>query len=76
KSRPAFGVFEFFECAFALSSYFKFAAVHGEYGLFRRVEIEAEKATLEAELATFQIEVDRMENLTQRLSDSYLDLDL
>ncbi|MDO6522228.1 septum formation initiator family protein [Shimia thalassica] len=76
KSRPAFGVFAFFACAFALSSYFTFAAVQGDYGLFRRVEIEAEKATLEAELATLQIEVDRMENLTQRLSDSYLDLDL
>ncbi|MEQ9693217.1 septum formation initiator family protein [Shimia sp. SDUM112013] len=76
KSRPALGVFAFFAIAFALSSYFTFAAVQGDYGLFRRVEIEAQKQDLAAELAVLQAEVARMENLTQRLSDTYLDLDL
>ena len=59
-----------------LSSIFTFAAGQGDYGLFRRVEVEAEKAKLDAELAQLQAEVMRMENLTQRLSDEYLDLDL
>ena len=76
KSRPAIGALVFFGLAFALSSYFTFAAVQGDYGLFRRVEIVAEKAKLEAELAAVQAEVAHMENLTNRLSDEYLDLDL
>ncbi|WP_435141637.1 FtsB family cell division protein [Pseudopelagicola sp. nBUS_19] len=76
KSRPAIGVLLFFGIAFALSSYFTFAAVQGDYGLFRRVEIIAEKRKIEAELANIQGQVSRMENLTNRLSDEYLDLDL
>ena len=76
KSRPAIGALVFFGLAFALSSYFTFAAVQGDYGLFRRVEILAEKDKLEAELAEVQAEVAHMENITHRLSDEYLDLDL
>lgn len=75
-SRPAFGAILFFGIAFALSIYFTFAAVQGDFGVFRRVEILAEKETLVDELATLQEDVMRMENLTKRLSDSYLDLDL
>lgn len=62
--------------AFTLGGYFTFAAVQGDYGLFKRIEINAEGRALAVELATLQAEVDRMENLTRRLSDSYLDLDL
>ncbi|MCW8843590.1 MAG: septum formation initiator family protein [Rhodobacteraceae bacterium] len=76
KNRPAFGALLFFGVAFALASIFTFAAVQGDYGLFRRVEVEAEKDLLKEELARLQREVARMENLTQRLSDDYLDLDL
>ena len=56
--------------------YFTFAAVQGDYGVFRRVEIIADKTSLQADLANLQQDVARMENLTQRLSDNYLDLDL
>jgi len=66
----------FFALAFSLGLYFTFAAVQGDYGLFRRAEIMAERTTLERELATLDAEVARMENLTHRLSDDYLDLDL
>ncbi|ROT95827.1 FtsB family cell division protein [Histidinibacterium lentulum] len=59
-----------------LSAYFVFAAVQGDYGLFRRAEIAAEARALEVELALLEGEVARMENLTRRLSDEYLDLDL
>ena len=60
----------------ALVGYFTFAALQGEYGLFRRVEIQAESAQLEAELAALRSETARMANMTKRLSDGYLDLDL
>ncbi|WP_333713704.1 FtsB family cell division protein [Yoonia sp.] len=59
-----------------LGVYFTFAAVQGDYGLFKRLDVKAEGAALAQELATLEIEVARMENLTRRLSDKYLDLDL
>jgi len=62
--------------AFALSVYFTFAAVQGDYGLFRRAEIAAEGAALRADLDALQHDIAEMENLTRRLSDEYLDLDL
>lgn len=76
KQRPAIGALLFFGVAFSLASYFTFAAVQGDFGLFKRVEILAEKQKLTEELALAQAEVTRMENLILRLSDEYLDLDL
>ncbi|PJE34554.1 septum formation initiator precursor [Pseudooceanicola lipolyticus] len=75
-SRPSFGVFVFFALAFALSAYFTFAAIQGNYGLFRRVEISAEAEALSRNLAQLEAEIAEIENLTHRLSDTYLDLDL
>ena len=75
-TRPAFGTLLFFAIAFALSLYFTFAAVQGDFGLFRRTEIVAENQKLSARLQEVRAEVARMENLTKRLSDDYLDLDL
>ncbi len=74
--RPAFGTLLFFAIAFALSLYFTFAAVQGDFGLFRRAEIVGESQALRVQLATVRTDVARMENLTHRLSDDYLDLDL
>ncbi|MEY8883284.1 septum formation initiator family protein [Donghicola sp. XS_ASV15] len=76
EQRPGLGFLIYFTAAFTLGLYFTFAAVQGDYGVFRRAEIEAETQALRAELASLQAEVDRMENLTRRLSDRYLDLDL
>lgn len=59
-----------------LGVYFTFAAVQGDYGLFRRVEIAAERDALSQDLNQLKDEIVRMENLTHRLSDTYLDLDL
>ncbi|MDU8926595.1 septum formation initiator family protein [Alisedimentitalea sp. MJ-SS2] len=73
---PALGGMAFFALAFSLGLYFTFAAVQGDYGLFRRAEIIAERSDLQAELDALKIEVAQMENLTKRLSDTYLDLDL
>jgi cell division protein FtsB len=75
-ARPAFGTLLFFAIAFALSLYFTFAAVQGDFGLFRRAEIVAESQDLRGQLAEVRAEVMRMENLTHRMSDDYLDLDL
>ncbi|MBW7921195.1 MAG: septum formation initiator family protein [Rubellimicrobium sp.] len=58
------------------SGYFLVAAVVGPYGVFRQAEIGTEVEALRAERDALQVEVARMENLTRRLSDEYLDLDL
>jgi len=75
-SKPSLGPLLFFAIAFALSLYFMFAAIQGDFGLFRRAEILAEADTLSAQLHEARAEVAKMENLTLRLSDDYLDLDL
>jgi len=62
--------------AFSLASYFAFAAVQGDYGLFRRVQVEAQARGLKAKLADLKARVAVMENQTRRMSDDYLDLDL
>ena len=62
--------------ACALGIYFTFAAVQGDFGMFARVAINAEAATLEAERDRLAGELAEMQNLTHRLSDDYLDIDL
>lgn len=74
--RAPMGVLLYFAGSLMLGLYFTFAAVQGDYGVFKRAEIDAESRVLTEELAVLQAEVDRMENLTRRLSDTYLDLDL
>ena len=65
-----------FAATLMLGLYFTFAAVQGDYGLFRRAEILSDAKKLEAELTMLQGEVNKMRNLTLRMSDEYLDLDL
>ena len=74
--RPVFGTVLVFAALFALGLYFMFAAVQGDYGVFQRAEVQSEARALRSELAALQAEVSKMENLTTRLSDRYLDLDL
>ncbi len=74
--RTSFGALIFFAFAFAIGTYFTFAAVQGDYGVFRRAEIAAEADLLREELDRLTDEIARTENLTRRLSDEYLDLDL
>lgn len=75
-TRPGFGGIIFFALAFGLGAYFTFAAVQGDYGVFRRVEISAEATSLRRELDGLEDQIAEIENLTRRLSDDYLDLDL
>ena len=65
--RPGLGGVAYFALMFSLGIYF---------GLFRRVQIEAEVVTLQAERDRLAKEVTGLENKTRRMSDSYLDLDL
>lgn len=60
----------------ALCLLFTFAAIQGQYGILRRVQVEAETAELIDERDALQAELTRMTSLTRRLSDDYLDLDL
>jgi len=73
---PAMGGILYFTLTFALGLYFAFAAIQGDYGVFRRIQINAEADALRSELAVLGQQVQRMENKTHRLSDEYLDLDL
>ncbi len=59
-----------------VGAYFTFTAVQGNYGLFRRVQVQSDIAILQQDLAALQAETAHMETLTRRLSDDFLDLDL
>ena len=56
--------------------YFTFASVQGDYGLFNRVQIDAEAQALRTERDRLTAEIASLQNKTRRLSDDYLDLDL
>ncbi len=73
---PALGAVIYLGLAFVAAGYFTFAAVQGDHGLFRRVQIEAEAAELRAERDRLATELAGLSNKTRRLSDGYLDLDL
>ena len=75
-SRPSLGSMVIFLCAFALGTYFTFAAVQGDFGVFRQVEIRAEAEVLRTDAAQLRAALAEIENRTRRLSDDYLDLDL
>jgi cell division protein FtsB len=62
--------------AILFGAYFTFAAVQGDYGMFARVAINAEAAALAGERDRLATELAEIRNLTHRLSDDYLDLDL
>lgn len=75
-SRPALASLLMMTLAVMLGGYFTFAAVQGDFGVFRQVELAAEKRELIATRDKLQLELAEMRNLTRRLSDTYLDLDL
>ncbi|MCY3994837.1 MAG: septum formation initiator family protein [Rhodobacter sp.] len=62
--------------AFGVGAYFAFSSVQGNYGVFRRIQIEAETEALRNERDRLMQEVAQLRNKTRRLSDDYLDLDL
>lgn len=56
--------------------YFAYSAVQGDTGLVELMRLNREEARLELELAALREDRAEMENLTRRLSESWLDLDL
>jgi cell division protein FtsB len=75
-ARQNFGGLIFFALSFTLGAYFTFAAVQGDFGVFRRVEISAEADALRQERDRLATDLAKMQNLTLRLSDAFLDIDL
>jgi cell division protein FtsB len=67
----AFGIAAFL----CVCGYFAFAAIQGEFGHLKRVEIESEGHYLELQLADLREERQIIENKTKRMSDGFLDLD-
>jgi cell division protein FtsB len=76
KQRPAIASLLMMTVAVIFGGYFIFAAVQGDYGVFRQVQLRAEEQALIAQRDALKLELAEMQNLTHRLSDSYLDLDL
>lgn len=56
--------------------FFSYAALQGEFGLFRLFQVQAQEKQLIAELELLQNERAELQNRTKRLSNEYLDLDL
>ncbi len=74
--RPKMGSMFYFALAATLAVYFTFAAVQGEHGVFRQVQIASEAEKLTSERDLLLAELGELKNLTGRMSDSYLDLEL
>lgn len=71
-----FGPFVIVGISLMFAAYFCFSAVQGDLGVLRRVEYQAEERALQAELDRLTVEIAKMQNKTQRLSDHSLDLEL
>jgi cell division protein FtsB len=76
RRRAPLGALVYLSLMASLAMYFAYASVQGDYGLFRRVQIDAEARILTAERDALQAEVAMLRNKTRRLSDGFLDLDL
>ena len=66
----------FFVLFLALTRYFVFAAIQGDYGHIKRIQVESEERRLTHRLEALKLEREQLKNKTYRLSDGYLDLDL
>jgi cell division protein FtsB len=74
--RPGVGFAIYVMVLVTLGMYFAFASVQGDFGLFRRVQVEAETRALVAERDRLAEEVAALRNKTVRLSDTWLDVEL
>lgn len=76
QNAPRYAVAIYLAALLLIGGYFSLASVQGEFGLFRRVQIESEISQLAAVRDALKQEVASMSIKTRRLSDDYLDLDL
>jgi len=76
RKRPGFGPVIFYAIAGTFGVYLTFAAVQGEFGLFHRIQIEADAQLLRSQRDRLVGDLAEIENRTHRLSDTFLDLEL
>lgn len=76
EKRPALGLGIYVTVTVLAGVYFTFASIQGDFGLLRRIQIDAEAEILDAELKDLRAQVAAYRNKTHRLSDDFLDLDL
>ena len=76
QSGTAFFGMAFSILVIAAIGYFSYAAIQGDYGVFRRIQLEAQAAKLDRELALLRAEKADLQNKTRRMSAEFLDLDL
>ncbi len=76
RSGLRFGGMMYFALTATLSAYFAFAAVQGDYGVLRQVQTSDELQNLTRERDLLLADLAKVKNLTRRLSDDYLDMDL
>ena len=50
--------------------------MQGDFGILRRAEINHDLQKLQVEIGSINVEIADLKNLTRRLSDHYLDLEL
>lgn len=75
-TRPGLGGLIYMGVTVTLGGYFTFAAIQGDYGVLRQVQIANEVSALQAERDGLAADLAGLQNLTRRLSDQYLDMDL
>ncbi len=73
---PKISVIFCFGGVLLLCTYFLHSAMKGENGIFRRIQIEDQAVELQRELDQLNQDIKAMQNLTTRLSNEHLDLDL
>ncbi|MBI1172291.1 septum formation initiator family protein [bacterium] len=76
QSGPRLGNMMYFALTATLGAYFTFAAVQGDYGVLRQAQTADEMQGLTAERDKLAGELASLKNMTHRLSDNYLDIDL
>jgi cell division protein FtsB len=74
--RRQFGGVLFFVVSLALLLYLAFAALHSEYGLIRKIQIEEQEARLREEMAGLRVERTVLAAKVAQLSGDRPDLDL
>ena len=75
-TRPGLGGLIYMGVAVTLGFYFTFAAIQGEYGVLRQVQIANELSEMKVQHDALAADLAGLKNLTHRLSDAYLDMDL
>ena len=75
KSSTLGSLFVFSQFLF-IRTLFYFCSRARDFGILRRAEINHDIQKLQAELTSLNVEIADLKNLTRRLSDHYLDLEL